>query len=190
MRQSSSVDKQSSTASAAYAAAADVALRCLSVVKDFGDGKERRRVLHGIDLNLPAGELTLLVGPSGCGKTTLVSIIAGILSATSGEVELFGTPLSRLSSNALVDFRLHEVGFIFQQFNLLPTLTAAENAGLALAAAGASRQSATATGAAMLHQLGLADKLHLLPAQLSVGEQQRVAIARALAAGPRLVICD
>jgi len=166
------------------------AIRCISIVKDFGDGKERNRVLQGIDLRLAAGELTLLVGPSGCGKTTLVSIMAGILSPTGGEVELFGTRLSSLKASALVDFRLREVGFIFQQFNLLPTLTSAENAGLALAAAGASRKAATAAGAAMLAKLGMAAKVKLLPSQLSGGEQQRVAIARALAPGPRLVVCD
>ncbi|MBG6219664.1 MULTISPECIES: ABC transporter ATP-binding protein [unclassified Janthinobacterium] len=160
------------------------------MIKDFGDGNERNRVLQDIDLTLAAGELTLLVGPSGCGKTTLVSIIAGILSPSEGNVELFGTRLTSLSRNALVDFRLREVGFIFQQFNLLPTLTAAENAGLAIAAAGASRKAATAAGAAMLAQLGMATKVNLLPAQLSGGEQQRVAIARALAPGPRLVVCD
>ncbi len=167
---------------------AAVQIRGLS--KDFGDGSEKRRVLSDITADVNAGELTLLVGPSGCGKTTLISIIAGILSPTEGDVSLFGTPLASLKGNALVRFRLKKVGFVFQQFNLLPTLTAAENAGLPMAAAGQSRADATKKGLDMLDKLGMAAFVGKLQSQLSGGQQQRVAIARALVHGPQLVVCD
>lgn len=147
-------------------------------------------MLSDITADVNAGELTLLVGPSGCGKTTLISIIAGILSPTQGEVSLFGTPLASLQGTALVDFRLAKVGFVFQQFNLLPTLTAAENAGLPLAAAGMSRRDATRKGAEMLGRLGMEKFVNQRQSQLSGGQQQRVAIARALVHGPQLVVCD
>jgi putative ABC transport system ATP-binding protein len=165
-----------------------VQIRGLS--RDFGDGPEKRRVLSDITAEVFAGELTLLVGPSGCGKTTLISIIAGILSPTEGEVSLFGNPLSQLKGSALVKFRLAKVGFVFQQFNLLPTLTAAENAGLPLAAAGLSRRDATRRGRDMLGRLGMAAFVNQRMNQLSGGQQQRVAIARALVHGPQLLVCD
>jgi putative ABC transport system ATP-binding protein len=168
--------------------AAAVQIRALS--KDFGDGEEKRRVLNDITADVNAGELTLLVGPSGCGKTTLISAIAGILSPTEGGVSLFGTPLSKLKGNALVRFRLSKIGFVFQQFNLLPTLTAAENAGLPLAAAGLSRHAATKRGADMLKLLDMEPHVDKLQSQLSGGQQQRVAIARALVHNPKLVVCD
>jgi putative ABC transport system ATP-binding protein len=168
--------------------AAAVQIRSLS--RDFGDGPEKRRVLSDITAEVFSGELTLLVGPSGCGKTTLISIIAGILSPSVGEVSLFGTPLTQLKGGALVRFRLTKVGFVFQQFNLLPTLTAAENAGLPLAAAGLSRRDATRQGAEMLGRLGMAPFVNQRMNQLSGGQQQRVAIARALVHGPQLLVCD
>lgn len=165
-------------------------VQCRKIVKDFGDGSASLRVLHEIDLDIAGGEMTLLVGPSGCGKTTLISIIAGILTASNGSVQVFDTPLNALTGADLVRFRLKNIGFIFQQYNLLPTLSAAENAGVSLAAAGVPRKEAIERGKAMLNKLGLGDHVNKLPNQLSGGQQQRVAIARALVHGPRLIVCD
>lgn len=166
------------------------AVICTKICKDFGGGEASFRVLHDVDISFKAGELSMLVGPSGCGKTTLISIIAGILQATSGEVKLFDQPLRDLHGADLVRFRLKNIGFIFQQYNLLPSLTAAENAALALAAGGVPRKSATEIAAEMLARLGMAEQIHKFPSQLSGGQQQRVAIARALVHNPRLIVCD
>jgi putative ABC transport system ATP-binding protein len=171
-------------------AQAQPAVACRGVIKDFGDGGQRLRVLHGIDVDFCCGELSLLVGPSGCGKTTLISIIAGILSPSGGEVRIFGEPILQLGPRALARFRLQHIGFIFQQYNLLPTLSAAENAAVPLAAAGVRRGQAVQRAAEMLDRLGLGAHLHKFPSQLSGGQQQRVAIARALVHQPRLVVCD
>ena len=168
----------------------DDAVRCQAIIKDFGDGANTTRVLHDIDIGFQAGAMSMLVGPSGCGKTTLISIIAGILSPTMGTVQVFEQRLSELKDSALVKFRLKNIGFIFQQYNLLPTLTAGENASVALAASGISRKMAVERAAVMLERLGLGDHINKLPSQLSGGQQQRVAIARALVHEPRLVVCD
>jgi putative ABC transport system ATP-binding protein len=166
------------------------AVRCSGLVMDFGVGAQRLRVLHGIDATFAEGELSLLVGPSGCGKTTLISIIAGVLSATGGQVEVFGRDVTAMRPAELLLYRRRTVGFIFQQFNLLPTLTAAENACVPLAAAGLSRRLAVEQASEMLNRLGMGDHLRKLPAQLSGGQQQRVAIARALVHEPQLLVCD
>src|SRR5262245_17230457 len=110
----------------------EVAISCRGIVKDFGEGNTKVRALHGIDVDVYSSELTLLVGPSGCGKTTLISIIAGLLDPTEGELELFGVPLSDLRGRKLVEFRAASVGFVFQQYNLLPALTATENVAVPL----------------------------------------------------------
>ena len=166
------------------------AVRCQDIRKDFGDGASTTRVLHDIDIGFQAGAMSMLVGPSGCGKTTLISIIAGILTPTTGSVQVFEQRLDELKDTALVKFRLKNIGFIFQQYNLLPTLTAAENASVALAASGFSRKVAVERASNMLDRLGLGDHINKLPSQLSGGQQQRVAIARALVHEPRLVVCD
>jgi putative ABC transport system ATP-binding protein len=166
------------------------AIRVQGIVKEFPVGDAAVRVLHGIDADVRSGELTYLVGESGSGKTTLISIIAGILFPTEGSVEVFGTDIYSLSDKRLVEFRLRTIGFIFQQYNLIPTLTAAENAGVPLIAAGVSRSEATARGRALLDRLNIGDQADKLPRQLSGGQQQRVAIARALVHEPRLVVCD
>ncbi len=172
------------------AIATEAAIACRGVTKEFGAGETRVQALRGIDLDLPYGELALLVGPSGCGKTTLISIIAGLLDATSGEVEVLGEPLSRMRGSGLVNFRGKNIGFVFQQYNLLPALTAAENAAVPLLIANWNRAKAVEKAREMLARVGLAGKTESLPSQLSGGQQQRVAIARALIHEPRLLVCD
>jgi putative ABC transport system ATP-binding protein len=174
----------------ATSAATDLAVECRGVTKDFGAGDTRVQALRGIDLDVPTGEITLLVGPSGCGKTTLISIICGLLRPTAGEVTLFGVPRAALSERRLVDFRGRNIGFVFQQYNLLPALTAAENAALPLIIAGRPRRQAVQRARAVLATLDMAGRADALPAQLSGGQQQRVAIARALVHEPRLLVCD
>ncbi len=167
-----------------------IAVSCLGVTRDFGDGDTRIRVLHGIDLDIPLGEITLLVGPSGCGKTTLISIVCGLLEPTEGDITLFGQSRQELRGSRLVKFRGENVGFVFQQYNLLPALTAAENAALPLIIAGLPRVQAIARARETLKQVGLENRTESYPSQLSGGQQQRVAIARALVHEPRLLVCD
>jgi putative ABC transport system ATP-binding protein len=163
---------------------------CRGVVKDFGDGETRLRVLYDVDVDVATSELTLLVGPSGCGKTTLISIIAGLLDPTAGDVELFGVRQSALRGRRLVEFRAANVGFVFQQYNLLPALTAVENVAVPLLIQHQPRREALERAAETLATVGLGDKRHSRPSQLSGGQQQRVAIARALVHRPRLLVCD
>ncbi|MBK8174622.1 MAG: ABC transporter ATP-binding protein [Rhodospirillales bacterium] len=166
------------------------AVRCRGIIKDFETGDAAVRVLHGIDIDFNAGEMTLLVGPSGCGKTTLISIIAAILSATEGSVEVLGQPLAGMRGRDVVAFRRKNIGFIFQQYNLLPALNAAENASMPLVAAGMSLEAGARRAASVLERLGMGPHIHKLPRQLSGGQQQRVAIARALIHEPKLIVCD
>jgi len=166
------------------------AVACRGVTKEFGDGESRLLALRGIDLDIQGGEMTLLVGPSGCGKTTLISIIAGLLDPTGGEVSVLGQDLRKLRGSRLVNFRGQNIGFVFQQYNLLPALTAAENAAVPLIIQGRRRSEAVEKASAVLESVGLGNKLQSLPSQLSGGQQQRVAIARALVHEPKLLVCD
>jgi putative ABC transport system ATP-binding protein len=168
----------------------DLAVACRALTKDFVSGDARVQALRGVDLEVKAGEMTLLVGPSGCGKTTLISIIAGLLEPTQGDVAVWGTSLPGLAPRAKVAFRRENIGFVFQQYNLLPALTAAENAAVPLIIAGWSRPKAFAKAKEILTSVGLAHRVDAYPAQLSSGQQQRVAIARALIHQPRLLVCD
>jgi putative ABC transport system ATP-binding protein len=168
----------------------ELAVHCRSLTKEFGDGESKVHALRGIDLDVFAGQMTLLVGPSGCGKTTLISIIAGLLNPTAGDLCVLGRDLSRFAGRQLVQFRGHNIGFVFQQYNLLPALTAAENAAVPLIIAGRPRHEAVARANEVMESVGLGDRLNALPAQLSGGQQQRVAIARALVHEPRLLVCD
>lgn len=166
------------------------AVVCRGVSKDFGSGDTRVRALQNIDLEVSYGRMTLLVGPSGCGKTTLISIIAGLLDPTSGDVTLLGQPRKQLTGRKLVKFRAQNIGFVFQQYNLLPSLTAVENVAVPWIIQRHRRKDALARAAEMLEAVGLADKCRSRPNQLSGGQQQRVAIARALVNQPRLLVCD
>ena len=166
------------------------AVACRGVIRDFGDGDLKTRVLRGVDLDVAVGEITLLVGPSGCGKTTLISIICGLLEPTAGDIRLFGHDRGTWSGGELVKFRARHIGFVFQQYNLLPSLTAAENAAVPLIIGGMGRRQAVAKARDTLAALGIEKRADALPVQLSVGQQQRVAIARALIHEPRLLVCD
>jgi putative ABC transport system ATP-binding protein len=166
------------------------AISCHGVTKEFGANGTKTFALRGVDLDVDDGQLTLLVGPSGCGKTTLISIIAGLLNPTEGRVAVLGTDLEKLSGRRLVEFRAKNIGFVFQQYNLLPALTAAENAAVPLIINGWPRAKAVARARAMLTTVGLERRADNFPNQLSGGEQQRVAIARALITEPRLLVCD
>ena len=172
------------------AAAIPTAVACTGLTKSFGSGDAQVHVLRGVDVEVAPGEITLLVGPSGCGKTTLISIIAGLLEPTSGDVCIFDRRLGDLRGDALVAFRARMIGFVFQQYNLLPALTAAENASLPLLVQGRRRREAIREAREMLAAVGIGDKADARPAQLSGGQQQRVAIARALIHRPRLLVCD
>jgi putative ABC transport system ATP-binding protein len=166
------------------------AVSCREVRKHFGEGDTRVEALRGIDFSVNAGELSFLVGPSGCGKTTLLSVIAGILEPTGGDVTVLGVPVRSLSARDRILFRREHLGFVFQQYNLLPALTAAENVAVPLLAAGARRAQALDRATELLGRLGLSARAGALPATLSGGQQQRVAIARALVHEPRLIVCD
>jgi putative ABC transport system ATP-binding protein len=160
------------------------------VSKWFGAGETRVDALRKLDLEIRMGELTMLMGPSGCGKTTLVSVIAGLLDASEGQLEVLGERPADMPANQQILFRRRHVGFVFQQFNLLPALTAAENAAVPLFIAGRDQRDALAESEALLAELGMANRAHALPRELSGGQRQRVAIARALIHDPRLVVCD
>jgi putative ABC transport system ATP-binding protein len=167
-----------------------IAIHCEGVTKTFGEGQAKVQVLRGVTLDIPFGSTTFLVGPSGCGKTTLISVLSGLLSASSGLIHVLGNDMRKLRGGRLVDFRSQNLGFIFQQFNLIPALTAAENAAVSLIVQGKSLASAKRESVALLDRLGMSKNCNKFPNQLSGGQQQRVAIARALVHNPRIVVCD
>jgi len=160
------------------------------VDKSFGSGEARTPVLKKTGFTAEMGKLTMLVGPSGCGKTTLLSIIAGTLHADGGIIEVLGQRLDKMGANALAKFRARNMGFIFQQFNLIPTLTAVENVSIPLVIQGHSNRSAEKKARDVLEWVGLLDHADFRPAKMSGGQQQRVAIARALVHNPPIILCD
>ncbi len=166
------------------------AARLVGVNKVFGEAGTEVHALEDVNFSVNCGELLLLVGPSGCGKTTLLSVLAGILDATSGEVEVFGERVDKLDQQGKTEFRKRTIGFIFQQFNLLPTLTARENVAVPLLIHGMTYDAAQEKASIYLGEVGLANRADFLPSKLSGGQQQRVAIARALVTEPKLIVCD
>lgn len=169
---------------------ASLAVRASNLVKSYGKGEARTLALKGASLEAALGEMLMIVGPSGCGKTTLLSVICGTLNCDEGEVEVFDHRLHDMSDAEITRFRGQNIGFIFQQFNLIPTLTVVENAAIPLILQGRSTTEAEAAAAKILQEVGLGEKLHFYPRQLSGGQQQRVAISRSLVHQPRLIICD
>ncbi len=161
-----------------------------NVVKTLGVGAGQVTALKGVDLTVRTGELTLLMGPSGSGKTTLLSILGCILSPTSGEVQLAGENTSGLNPEQLAGLRRRNIGFIFQSYNLFPTLTALENVRIALDVRGQPAAEAKRRAEEALKEVGLGHRLHSFPRAMSGGEQQRVAVARALAGEPKLILAD
>jgi putative ABC transport system ATP-binding protein len=161
-----------------------------SLVKTYGRGEGTVHALKGVDFEARGGEFMMIVGPSGCGKTTLLSVICGTLNYEEGSVSVFGRDLSSMSPSQLTAFRRDNIGFVFQQFNLIPTWNALENVSIPLLLQGRSRRYAEREAIALMEKVGIGDKLKALPSQLSGGQQQRVAIARALVHQPRLLICD
>ena len=168
--------------------AAAVALR--GVTKTYGRGDRAVQALRGIDLDVAPGELVMLVGPSGCGKTTLISVAAGILDHDGGTCLVYGEDLQAMGGRDRARYRGRNLGFVFQSFNLVPTLTAAENVSVPLLLNGAPRGEALRRAEEILATVGLAGRGDARPAELSGGQQQRVAIARALVHRPRLIVCD
>jgi putative ABC transport system ATP-binding protein len=167
-----------------------LAVKCTNLTKSYGQGNNKIAALRGANLEVKSGELMILAGPSGCGKTTLISLIAAILSQDSGNCEVFGYSLNQMQKEEKIAFRAKNIGFVFQAFNLFPTLTAAENVAIPLIIHGLEAREATEKGHDLLTQMGLEDRARAYPQELSGGQQQRVAIARALIHNPRLIVCD
>jgi putative ABC transport system ATP-binding protein len=167
-----------------------VAISVRDVTKVYVEGPNRVPVLHGVDFDVEQGDVVLLMGPSGSGKTTLLSIMGCILRATSGSVQIAGREVSGLSERELPGVRLRHIGFIFQGFNLFPTLSVGENVELALDLKGTRGPKAKDEARRLLEQVGLGNKYEAFPSDLSGGQKQRVAIARALSGSPGVILAD
>lgn len=165
-------------------------IRCDEVVRSYAMGSAQVTAVRGVTLTINAGEYVALTGPSGCGKSTLLHLLGAVDSPTSGRVIIDGRDTSTMSDREATDFRLRRIGFVFQRFYLMPTLTAAENVELPMAEAGMVKRARTARARELLGYVGLGDRIDHRPTQLSGGEQQRVAIARALANQPAVLLAD
>jgi len=165
-------------------------IRARGLSKVYCEGATELRALSNVDMDIYAGQLTLMMGPSGSGKTTLLSILGCILRASEGRLELLGEDVTALPEKELPRIRRKAIGFVFQGFNLFPTLTAAENVALAMDVRGVRGDQARKRAEELLQEVGLQDRMHAFPADLSGGQKQRVAIARALAGDPPILLAD
>ncbi len=167
-----------------------VVIQATGLSKDLPLGKVTIHAVCGVDLQIYAGEMVAIVGPSGSGKSTLLGLIGGLDSPTSGRIEIAGVDITRMSEGQLAEIRNEKIGFVFQFFNLIPSLTAIENVALPIQFARKSKFNPTKRARELLKMLGLGDRLNHRPTELSGGEQQRVAIARALANDPPILLAD
>lgn len=168
----------------------EYAVNCKNIHKTFGYDGNQTEALRGVDFFVKAEELVLIVGPSGSGKTTLLSIIGGILTPEQGEIQIYDQNLMGLSDWQKDLYRKEHIGFIFQSFNLIPTLTAKENVAIPLLLNNVPEDQAFEEACSILSELGLGDKTNRYPKHLSTGEQQRVSIARGAVIKPPLILCD
>lgn len=161
-----------------------------NISKTFNPETIPVKAVNNVHLHLKQGEFTALVGPSGSGKTTVLNLIGGLDKPDEGNIYIKGVDITKLSANALIDFRLHNIGFVFQSFNLIPVLTAKENVALIMQLQNQKKEIIESRVRSLFQQIGLEDKMDSQPAQLSGGQQQRVAVARALASKPQFVLAD
>jgi putative ABC transport system ATP-binding protein len=165
-------------------------IRARNLCKVYRRGQEEIKALHNIELDVQQGAFVMIIGPSGGGKSTLLHLLGGIDRPTSGALSVNGTDLVKAKENELTRFRRENIGYIFQFYNLLPSIDALENTALPLLAKGCLRREALLRAKNLLEQVGLLERIHHKPSQLSGGEQQRVAIARAIAGSPALILAD
>ncbi len=165
-------------------------IKANQLTKVYNESKIPVTALSGVDIEISEGEFTAIVGPSGSGKSTLLNIIGGLDNPTSGYIEVGGLDISTLSENQLIDFRMNNIGFVFQSYNLIPVLTAKENVTFILLLQKKSKQEMNARAEELLNKVGLGDRMNNRPNELSGGQQQRVAVARALASKPKFILAD
>ncbi len=161
-----------------------------NVEKIYNDSEVKVHAVRGVDLIFEEGEFAAIVGPSGSGKTTLLNMLGGLDKPTSGDIVISDIHISELTGSRLIDFRLHNIGFVFQSYNLIPVLTAKENVEFIMQMQGVPAKKRLERTKELLNEVGLGDRLDSRPAQLSGGQQQRVAVARALASKPKFILAD
>jgi len=165
-------------------------IKAENVTKIYNETKVPVNALNGINLEIEEGEFTAIVGPSGCGKTTLLNILGGLDHPTNGSVEVANTNITEMSDGKLIDFRLNNIGFVFQAYNLIPVLTNKENVEFIMLLQKQDKKTRKDRAMDLLEQMGIADKANQRPSELSGGQQQRVAVARALASKPKVILAD